>query len=119
MRPLVLITLLLLACCSNRPQREAVLNGMIGMPEADLVRQWGVPSRTLETGGRRFLAYREERTSLVGGGPAFGAGYWGWPGGWRWSGAWPASVVEWVCETTFEVVDGRIATWSLRGNACD
>ena len=29
-----------------------------------------------------------------------------------------SSVVERGCETTFELAGGRVASWSLRGNAC-
>ncbi len=120
MRALILIlaTVLLLASCSSaQQQRVALLNSLVGATETEVVRQLGVPSRTFEAEGHRFLAYREQRTSIAG--PLLWGGGWaGWNDGWSYAGAWPADVIERVCETTIEVVDGRMATWTLRGNAC-
>ena len=45
---------------------------------------------------------------------AFG-GYWG--GGFGYS-ALPAEIVARQCETTFEIANDRVLTWSLHGNAC-
>ena len=84
------------------------------------MRRLGVPSRTYETGERKFLAYSEQHSDLIGGGPFFGGlGYFG-PGygGYGGYGGFPTEVVERKCETTFEVGNGRVLAWSLRGNAC-
>ena len=90
---------------------------LVGQPETELVRQLGVPSRTYDAGGRRFIAYSERRTDIYGGGPFFGGfGYFG--AGYGLYGAFPAQVVERGCETTFEVGEGRVVSWALRGNAC-
>ncbi|MBC7800532.1 MAG: hypothetical protein H7Z10_07910 [Gemmatimonadaceae bacterium] len=113
----------LLSGCAPGFDRPAFLTTFVGQPEAEVVRRLGVPSRTYETGskeagGRTFLAYSDRRIDIVPGGPFFGGfGYFG--GGYgRYGGGFPSQVIERGCETTFEVADGRVLSWSLRGNAC-
>lgn len=109
-----------LVACAPRVDRRAYLSALVGQPETELIRQLGVPSRTYDTAGRRFVAYSERRTGIYGG-PFFGGvsggfGYFG--GGYGLYGAFPAQVVERGCETTFELGEGRVLSWALRGNAC-
>lgn len=116
MRPLALLVCLLLGACVNTvAQRQAFLAQFVGQPEGVVVQQLGVPSRTIETGGVRYLAYTEQRQDIVGLTPGWvpGPPGWGWPGG-----SYPAQIVTWTCETTFAVVQGRVQSFTLRGNAC-
>ncbi len=106
----------LAGCANGLAEREAFLRTLVGMNEADLVRTLGVPTRTAEAEGHRFLAYRESRVDIVPGAPM---GFWAWHGGLAYGGGLPPEVVQRTCETTFEVVDGRVAGCTLRGNACD
>lgn len=104
----------LLAGCGPAFNRPAFLATLVGQPEAEVVRRLGVPSRTYETNGRKFLAYSERRSEVLSLGVGFGGyGYFG-PN----FGYYPSQVIERGCETTFEIGDGRVLTWSLRGNAC-
>jgi hypothetical protein len=105
----------LLAACAPPFDRPAFLASFVGQPETELVRRLGVPVRVFETNGHRFLAYVEQRSEVqsVGFGVGGGFGYFG-PS----FGYYPSQVIERGCETTFEVADGRVLTWSLRGNAC-
>lgn len=114
----ILPVLALLAACAPGVDRRAYLATLVGQPETELVRQLGVPSRTYDTDGRRFVAYTERRADIVGGGPFFGGGFGYFGGGYGLYGALPATVVERGCETTFELADGRVLSWTLRGNAC-
>jgi hypothetical protein len=108
---------LLAGCAYPNPQHVSALNAMVGKPEADLVRAYGVPMRSVETGGSKFLAYSQHRIESYPEGPFWG-GY-GWRGGWGWGGGWGyPDVVQFDCETTFELKDGLVKGWSLRGNAC-
>ena len=117
-----------LAGCAAPVDRSPFLNSLVGQPETDLVRRLGVPTRTYETSGHRFLAYQERQTSIVGTGVGFGdfggLGYGGYGGfGYGGFGGFGTTfsnsrIVERVCETTFDVAGGRVVTWSLRGNAC-
>lgn len=118
LKPLALC--LLLAACAPGIDRRAYLNTLVGQPEIDAVRQLGVPGRTYDTNGHRFLAYIDQRTTYVAGGPFLFGGYYGGPFGRPGFGyaAFPQESVVRACETTLEIVDGRVANWSLRGNGC-
>ena len=111
---------LLLAACATGPDRATVLNGLVGQDETSLVRQLGVPTRTADTPGHRFLAYTERRADYIPGGPFFGGFGYGGYGGFGYGGAFfPPEVIDRQCETTFDLVGGRVQSWSLRGNSCD
>ena len=119
MRPVLFLLLgAALAGCAPAFDRPAFLATLVGQPEAELVRRLGVPSRTYETGGRKFLAYAEQpRSDLIGGGPFFG-GFGGFGPGFGYYGDFPAEIIQRSCETTFEVGNGRVLAGSLRVGAC-
>lgn len=122
MKLAVFIAALALAGCTTGPNRATVLNGLIGQNETELVHQMGVPTRTYDTPGHHFLAYAQRSVDYIPGGPFFG-GYGFGPGfGYGFGGlgysAFPPEVIDRQCETTFDVTGGRVASWSLRGNAC-
>ena len=104
------------ACTDGGASRRAYLTSLVGQPEAEMVRLFGVPVRTYEAGGKRFAAYDDRRIDIVPG-PFFGFGFGYWSGGF-YSDPIPAAVVERGCETTFEIDRGVIAGWSLRGTWC-
>jgi len=105
-----------LAGCAPAFNRPAFLATFVGQPEDEVVRRLGVPSRTFEANGRKFLAYSEHRTDVTSVG--LGLGFGGFDGFGTGFGYSPAQVTDRGCETTFEVANGRVVTWSLRGNAC-
>lgn len=121
MKRVLPLLLAALTGCAPAFDRPAFLATLVGQPEAEVVRRLGVPSRTYEADGRKFLAYSERRSELIGGGPffggfGFGSGFGG--SGFGYSAAFPAEIIERDCETTIEVGGGRVVAWSLRGNAC-
>ena len=121
MKTTVVIALLGLAACSGGFDRAAYLNTLVGQDETALVRQLGVPSRVFDTPGHHFLAYRQQRVDYIPGGPFFGGGY-GRGFGYGYGGlgfGFPPEIVERQCETTFDVVGGRVQSWALRGDACN
>jgi hypothetical protein len=107
------------ACAYPNPGHVAALNALVGKSETQLVQAMGVPSRSYDSGGHRFLAYSKSRIDTIpGGGGPYGPwwgpyGYWG--GGW---GGFPPEVVTRDCETTFDLVGGVVKSWGLRGNDC-
>ncbi len=127
---LLAATALLLSACASHSleRRQALLAPLVGQSEADLVRQLGVPSRTLETDGHRFLAYTERRAEVIPAASGFvgapfpfrGFGGFGGFGGFDdFEGtSFPPALIQHVCETTFEIVAGRVAGFSLRGDDC-
>jgi len=118
MRRLVLLCLIAaLAGCGNPlAQRQAFLDQFIGHPDQELVQKLGVPNRSYETGGVKYLAYVESKVTLVPPVPAWGPGP-PWAYGWN-GAALPPQAVELRCETTFAVTDGIVKSYTLRGNAC-
>lgn len=115
MRRAVLVLAVLLAGCVNRlAQRQAFLAPFIGQPESVLVQRLGVPDRTYQTQGVKYLAYTESRVDILPGAPMMmGPPWWGWYGG-----GFPPQAVNLVCDTTFAVSDGIVRSYTLRGNAC-
>ncbi len=116
-----------LAGCVIGPSRRQVLDATIGRSETDLVRQFGVPTRTYDAGGRHFLAYVETNQEILGGGlgggfggfgPGFGGGFGGVGGFGGFYGGYPAEVIDDSCETTIEVQTGIVRGWTLHGRGC-
>jgi hypothetical protein len=110
---LLAVAALASGCTNQLAERQAYLSRFIGQPESVLVQQMGVPARSFETGGVRYLAYDEHRIDIVPGGPTFAPYYLGWYGA-----SFPPQVIERSCETTFEVAGGTVQSFMLRGNAC-
>lgn len=115
-RPVLILLAGLLAGCTNQlAARQARLAPLIGQTEGTLVQQFGVPDRTYETEGVKYLAYEEARVDVIPGMPGYSYGppFWGWYGS-----GFPPQVVTMVCETTFAVANGVVRSFTLRGNAC-
>ena len=72
----------------------------------------GVPARSYEVGGAKFLAYDERRAHVVPGCPSYSPFFTGMFGG-----GFPPQFVNLRCETTFEVSGGTVRSFALRGNA--
>jgi hypothetical protein len=97
------------ACADDQAARIATLNPLVGQPEQTLLLSMGVPTRSYDTDGAKFLAYDERRLDIIPGTPGVGI--------WR-AGAIPPQPIERWCETTFQVVQGTVRSFTLRGNAC-
>jgi hypothetical protein len=110
---LLVLTGLVTGCTNQLAAREAYLSQFVGQPESAVVQQMGVPTRSFETGGVRYLAYNEHRIDLIPTFPSFSPFFPGWYGA-----GFPPQVVELQCETTFEVAAGTVKAFTLRGNAC-
>ena len=100
---LFLLTGLLAGCGNQLAARQAALSRLVGQPVTVLVQQYGVPDRTYETDGVKYLAYKEHRVDIVPGFPTYNPVFTGWYGG-----GFPPQVVDLRCETTFEVADGTV-----------
>lgn len=66
---LFLLTGLLAGCGNQLAARQAALSRLVGQPVTVLVQQYGVPDRTYETDGVKYLAYKEHRVDIVPGFP--------------------------------------------------
>ncbi|WP_146216965.1 hypothetical protein [Falsiroseomonas bella] len=116
MRRAILCLPLLLAGCAQGPTLQERLSVWIGRSELDLVTALGVPNRTYELEGRRFLQYEQRRTVPVAA-PAYDPWYGPW--GPR-AGYWPPppsyAVVE--CDVTFIIRQDRVENFTFRGQGC-
>jgi hypothetical protein len=116
MRKILFLAVFLSGCVAGGPsEREIMLGQLIGRPESQAVRQLGVPSRSFETDGKRFLAYTEDRLDVMPG--MVGFARFGRPYS-RVYGAFGHEIVQRSCETTLEIADGKVAGFTLRGTDC-
>ncbi|WP_143020995.1 hypothetical protein [Belnapia rosea] len=111
-----LLPLLLLAGCATGPSLETRLAATIGQSELQVVETFGVPNRTYDTGGLRFLQYEERRQVLHQLDP-----YWGW--GYPYGRFAPYSLAGPVlmtrsCDITFTLKEGRVQAFTTRGDDC-
>ena len=126
--PVLCAAALALGACTTPTAEgfDARMSSLIGRPEAELVAALGVPVRTHETGGQRFLQYESRRLLTYPGfapypyGPySFGS----YPfGGYRYGyggfGGIPPSVESRECDLTFALRNGRVEGFTRRGNDC-
>jgi hypothetical protein len=82
------------------------------MSETELVRIFGVPTRTFERAGHTFLAYDEQYMVALPPEPV-AQPFRGW-----WLGGGQPAAVERACETTIEIAGGKAVSWSLHGDGC-
>ena len=103
--PILAAALALLSACADgrtaQGDLEARLQGLVGVPERDLVRRMGTsPTRVLEQGGTRYVSW-----------------LFAWPGTRRDGAAEPEETAP-FCEATFAVEQGLVAGYGLRGDRC-
>ncbi len=123
---LALLTAILTPGCTDLlAARQAKLQQLVGRSETELVEAMGVPTRTIETGGTKFLAYEERQVEIVPGSPLYyGPGPFpgfyngGFYGGGFYGGGFPPTALNLGCDTTFAVAGGVVRSFTLRGNAC-
>lgn len=116
---MLLATPLLLAACASpdqlAAQREARLEGYVGISETALVRMLGTPVDRQVSGEHTTLAYFKDYSEWVQASPfnqdppeLLGLDYNGLP----------PRLLTWSCETTFDIVAGKVAAAHQRGNYC-
>jgi hypothetical protein len=125
-RLLLLLPLLLAACASGGTTAEfdRRIGTYVGRPEADVVANLGVPSRTYEGDGRRLLQYEfarpSSRPAIF---PSIGLGFGGFGGGVGIGtglglglGGYGGGVEG--CVLVFESREGRITSFNRNGPGC-
>jgi hypothetical protein len=107
----------MLAGCAQGPTLQERLQRHVGQSELELVTALGVPVRTYDVEGRRFLQYEQRRTVFYAEPAAFRPPAYGpWGPRWGWSPAAVPATVE--CDVTFELREGRVTGFSYRGQGC-
>ena len=123
--------LILAACQVPTPAQRRQLDSMIGRNQVELVRNFGVPTRTYTADGHTFLAYVENESSYSPGSLGFGYGGFGYGGfgggyggfgggfgGFGYGGGFPPTYYSSSCQTTFEVASDKVTSWTMRGDGC-
>lgn len=118
-RVLIFLPLLGIAGCAAGPGLESRMAAYTGASEQTLVRDLGVPDRQITLkNGDEYLAYVRQRTVVNPGAPGFfGGPFWGGPWG-GYYGGFPPTVSNLSCEITFLLHDGKVQSFTLRGNDC-
>ena len=93
---------LLAACATERlgPGRAA-LSGLVGRPEAELIRRLGPPVHVSELQGVRTLTYEARDVTWL-----------------RGLGAIRPRTASFRCDTVVVVAEGRVRAFDSRGNGC-
>lgn len=105
--------------CATEGKYKAILNAWIGSSEYALIKRWGVPINSYETGGKKFLVFSSRQdivmpgasptySTTVIGNTAYTSGY----------GGTPDQHISMGCTTTFEIENEKVVNWSYRGNDC-
>ncbi len=114
--------MLALVGCTTGPSMESQMAAYIGAPESALVQKLGVPDRQITVNNVTYLAYElRNQAQLSPGGYVWGGPYWdGWgPYPYAYGRSiMPRNIRVWSCEVTFVLVEGKVRSFTLRGNDC-
>jgi hypothetical protein len=102
---------------------DSRIASLVGRPEAEVVATLGVPVRTHEAGGQRFLQYEDRRIVSYPGSYPVGAYPFGgyrsrFYGGFGGFGGFPPSIESRECDLTIAVRNGRMEGFTRRGDDC-
>ncbi|HEY1856291.1 hypothetical protein [Acidocella sp.] len=93
----------------------------IGADMPTLVQHFGVPDKQITVNGVQYVAYEQWHQEITPG------GWYGPYGGPFYGGFYPAyyggglasQVITYSCETTFVLKEGKVSSFTLRGNDCN
>ena len=91
----ILLFMFVLSGCATFTGYNSMVESYHGIPEAELVRTWGIPSKIHESQDSRFLTYSKSDTAIFG-------------------------LVETkiACKTTFEIQDRKVISSHFEGRQC-
>ncbi len=121
MRKTITLTAILftLAGCATTANYEKILQSWVGDTELNLIRKWGPPRESYETGGSKFLVYSSSRNVYLSGtAPSYTTTVIGNTAYTNAVGGTPGQNIGLSCQTTFEISGERIVSWRWQGNAC-
>ncbi len=116
---LTILIVVLLCACASKAKYQAALNTWLGSTENQLISQWGVPQQVYESGKSKYLVYSRSRTVYIPG--SRGTQQTTFVGATAYThtyGARDPVLYDADCVTTFEIINGKIYSYSFRGNDC-
>lgn len=115
----IALAAVVLGGCATAGKYKRSVDSWIGAREVDLVRKWGPPHQTYDSGGSRFLGYSSQRNVIVPGvAPTYTTQMYGNTAFTTSSGGVPPSSFTASCMTTFEVKDEVIVAATFKGSDC-
>lgn len=123
----IMAVALVMSGCATTAGYEKLLNEWLGKEESSLVSSWGPPQGLyVSPDGHRILTYVDERTLVIPGytapsttyvtGQSFGNTFSGIATTYNYSV--PPSAMQFRCQTNFTIREGRVVSWSYKGNRC-
>jgi len=114
------VAFLALSGCATRTTAsfDARMAGLVGRPEVEVITALGVPVRTYDVSGHRFLQYESRRLVGYPGSYPFGGYPYGRYGYGYGYGGFPPIIETRECELTITLTQGRMQGYTRRGNDC-
>ena len=91
----IIIFVFILSGCATFTGYNSMVESYHGIPEAELIRTWGIPSKIHGPRDSRFLIYSKSDTAMFG-----------------------LIEIETACETTFEIQDRKVISSTFEGGRC-
>jgi len=114
-----LVVAVLLTGCATTANYEKIWRSWVGSSEKQLVSSWGVPDRTYEASGTKYLVYGRSSTAFIPGTPpSYQTTFVGNTAYTTPVGGTAPMAVNMSCVTTFEVEADTIRRWRWQGNNC-
>jgi hypothetical protein len=115
----LLAMLLGLGACATPVGYQKKLARWLGADEVELVRSWGPPTRTYQTGGHRFMTFESRRDVYVPEVPSyFSTTTKGTRSYTTFNPGSPATTLTSRCTTTFELVNAKVTSYAFDGDDC-
>ncbi len=90
-----------------------------GLPETQLVRNWGIPQQVYKSGKSKFLVYNKiQNIHIPGESPYYATNFMFGTAYTHAYGGSPARNIQHSCQTTFEIIDDKVYSISYKGDMC-
>jgi len=112
---LILIVLMLISGCATTEEYKKIVESWVGSSEIALIRGWGPPQQSYESGGTKFLVYNSSRNVyLAGTSPTYTTTVIGNTAYTNSSGETPSQNLNFSRQTTFEITNKKLCLGLLR-----
>jgi hypothetical protein len=114
-----LTLLALVSGCATTANYEKLLSTWVGSTELELIRTWGAPQNSYTAGDSKFVVYSTSRSFVMPGtNPTYTTTFIGNTAITNSYGGAAGYNISLGCQTTFEISNGQIVSWSWQGNDC-
>jgi hypothetical protein len=115
----LIVAALALAGCQTTEGFDKFASGFVGQSEAAIIGRFGVPDKTYEAGGTKYLAFTRSQTSYSPGvAPSYQSNVIGNTVYTTSVGGMAPSVYTANCTLNFQITKGVVSGYSFNGNGC-